>query len=535
MLKHCNFVGALMVCLCIFTYDTVSIYSDWGGGSFAWADNNVTFTISGTANCSESFLKALNAAKSGTASTNDLKIENIENITGLTFKDGKITADMSIGDSPFTADSVVPITDITDLTGIGLFTGLTALDVTGCTALTALDASACTNLTSINITGVPGIISTYQYDLGNVKKFLYPVKDGLTITSDPKFYAKQLVLTEGGLKMYFFMAPGSKAFTTGDKMEFTVGGNKRTDAEYNENVYLTNYITTSTGTYDYKQTSKYNEDPEVANYTAVKHYGFACDVTSIEMADDITATFLPYNGETQLKTTYSVEDYLDELIKQVNNIDSKTTKLAKAIQDYGHYVQKPLSALRGWTLGRDGGETKYDHQIMPNAESQINETTYLNITESESTNINGFKLTNTTGLEAGCALQLDSRITLIVYLPSTVTVAETGAISPVVDYSVNAEGYTEDGKTVVTIPNLNAKELNTKYTITFTSNGTSNTIEVYGLSYVYSVLNMTDAQKTALVTANEKLTNDNITQFVTNLQSAVIALYRYHIAEKAYN
>lgn len=527
MFKRYKFVFALMFCLCGIA-----------GTVFA-ADG--TFTSGDSGNCSASFLTALKKATGAEDSATEVKITSIENITGLTFKDGKITADMSAGDSPFTADSVVPITDITDLTGIGLFTGLTTLDVTGCTALTALDASACKNLTSINITGVPGIISTYQYELDNVRKFLYPVKyenEALTrptITSDPKFYAKQLVLTEGGLKMYFFMAPGSTVFTTGDKMEFTVGGNQRTDAEYNEDVYLTNYITTSTGTYDYTQTSKYNAAPDVTDCTAVKHYGFACDVTSIEMADDITATFLPSGGGTQLKTTYSVEDYLDELIKQVNDINSKTTILAKAIQDYGHYVQKPLSALRGWTLGKDDGGTKYDHQIMPNAESQINETTYLNVTTDETTAINSFKLTNTTGLEAGCALQLDSRITLIVYLPSTVTVAETGAISPAVTYSVDGKDYATSGYVVVAIPNLNAKALDTKYKITFTSNGTSNTIEVYGLSYVYSVLNMTDAQKTALVTANEKLTNDNITQFVTNLQSAVIALYRYHIAEKAYN
>lgn len=391
MFKRYKFVFALMFCLC-------------GIAGTAFADD-VTFKSGDSGNCSASFLTALKAA-TNTTTGDTVTITNIENITSLTFKDGKITAAMSTGNSPFTDASGVPLTDITDLTGIGLFTGLTALDVTGCTALKALDASACTNLTAINITGVPGIISTYQYELDNVRKFLYPVKEGLTITSDPKFYAKQLVLTEGGLKMYFFMASGSTAFTTGDKMEFTVGGNKRTDAEYNENVYLTNYITTSTGKYDYKQTSKYNEVSEVANCTAVKHYGFACDVTSIEMADEITVTFLPSGGETRLETTYSVEDYLDELIKQENDVTSKTTILAKAIQDYGHYVQKPLSALRGWTLGKDDGGTKYDHQIMPNAESQINETTYLNVTTDETTAINSFKLTNTTGLEAGCALQL---------------------------------------------------------------------------------------------------------------------------------
>lgn len=137
----------------------------------------------------------------------------------------------------------------------------------------------------------------------------------------------------------------------------------------------------------------------------------------------------------------------------------------------------------------------------------------------------------------------DSRITLIVYLPSTVTVAETGAISPAVTYSVDGKDYATSGYVVVAIPNLNAKELNTKYTITFTSDSTNKMIDVYGLSYVYSVLNMTDTQKKALgktigLTDEELAAEtlpEKLTTFVTNLKSAVIALYRYHIAEKAYN
>lgn len=37
MIKRCKFIVALALCLCVFAYDTVSISSDWGGKSIAWA------------------------------------------------------------------------------------------------------------------------------------------------------------------------------------------------------------------------------------------------------------------------------------------------------------------------------------------------------------------------------------------------------------------------------------------------------------------------------------------------------------------
>lgn len=46
MIKRCKFIVALVLCLCVFAYDTVNIFGDWGGRSIAWATDP---TFSGNA------------------------------------------------------------------------------------------------------------------------------------------------------------------------------------------------------------------------------------------------------------------------------------------------------------------------------------------------------------------------------------------------------------------------------------------------------------------------------------------------------
>ncbi len=407
--------------------------------------------------------------------------------------------------------------------GIELFTQLTALDVSGCTALTALDASGLT-LSTLNITGVPGFISTRQYTLSDTKKLLYGGNP--TITSDAKFYAKQLELTEGSLRMYFYMEPASTTSGLSDNsiMEFYVGNSStKQTAKYDASVTYTDYYDSTNHTFSATQSSG----------TAVTHYGFACDVTSIQMADSIQATFTPGDSGSPSSITYTVADYLDAVIA----LNGSATDLAKAIKDYGHYVQKPLATLHGFvTVATAINEGKEGHITIPTSN-----TTITNVT---TTTVESYKLTSTLGdgAEVGSALQLDSNITLLVYLPSGTTVNEvkkgdeTNALTLNTDYSVDGEDYKTGGKVVVAIPNLTAKELTTKYTIT--TSDSNKTVTAYGLSYVHSVLNLTDAQKTALKASSTNLLslNDNdFNDFVTNLQNAVKALYNYYYAETQYN
>lgn len=146
-------------------------------------------------------------------------------------------------------------------------------------------------------------------------------------------------------------------------------------------------------------------------------------------------------------------------------------------------------------------------------------------------------------------LDLDSKIALHVYLNSTIfpegaTIA--AAVKKVNDTTNNETTtrttYPENGTnvtptqttdgayTVLSFNDIPAHEIDNKYTITI-SNGTTTTIEISPLSYVYAValLKYTDDQQAALtkmgITSQEEL---------NRFKQAVIAFYNYYKATIAY-
>ena len=54
MYRRCRFIVALMLCLCVFAYDTSGMFGNYGGGE-AWAED----VILNTTNFDEQFLTAL--------------------------------------------------------------------------------------------------------------------------------------------------------------------------------------------------------------------------------------------------------------------------------------------------------------------------------------------------------------------------------------------------------------------------------------------------------------------------------------------
>ena len=89
------------------------------------------------------------------------------------------------------------------------------------------------------------------------------------------------------------------------------------------------------------------------------YYGFTCYVSSIQMADVITATLHYGDGKT-VSQTYSVAEYVEtfdaRLAENPGAFDETTVNLVHALADYGHYAQAYLSRLRGWTIGSDHAE-----------------------------------------------------------------------------------------------------------------------------------------------------------------------------------
>ena len=89
------------------------------------------------------------------------------------------------------------------------------------------------------------------------------------------------------------------------------------------------------------------------------YHAFTCYVSSIQMADTITATFHYGDGQT-VSQNYSVAQYVHDFDERLAGapeaFDETTVNLVHAMADYGHYMQPYLSNLRGWSIGGDHAE-----------------------------------------------------------------------------------------------------------------------------------------------------------------------------------
>lgn len=87
--------------------------------------------------------------------------------------------------------------------------------------------------------------------------------------------------------------------------------------------------------------------------SASEKYIFTCFVNSLQMAEEITATFT-YGTDQTVENVYSVEDYVEYVVEHPDAFGGEngaTVKLVKALHDYGYYAQQYSSDAHGWTLG----------------------------------------------------------------------------------------------------------------------------------------------------------------------------------------
>ena len=249
-------------------------------------------------------------------------------------------------------------------------------------------------------------------------------------------------------------------------------------------------------------------DPTQTNASGVL-YGFTCYVTSIQMADTITATF-HYGDELTVSETYSIKQYIESFDTYIAEypglFNEETINLVHALADYGHYVQLFLESVKGWTLGTDDDQyapmelcyqEDYDVEAVAEAVADCGI-----VRDNNSADIQ--KITY--------SVRLDSDTAILVYF------------KPVKNYSgsftvtLDGETYTatkqSDGRYLVEIPNIGAHLLGTTYTIVATTDAGSATVEVSVLSYVKSMLDTYAGN--------------------TNAENAACAICYYNVAAQAY-
>ena len=265
-------------------------------------------------------------------------------------------------------------------------------------------------------------------------------------TDKPEFKGHQLVLSgQIGVKFGMNLSMLSEDEKADSYMEFTING---------------------------RTTQVNTDDAAIADD---ERYIYTCFVTSIQMAEPITAVF-HYNEDT-VQQIYSVKDYIDYLDENASEYSEAAVSLVHAIADYGHYAQPFLSATNNWTIGTDYAEmsrffaSAYDLNTVKGIVSSYQ----MALTKGDS------KVDT-----AYMRLTLDSETALSVRL----TVTDDTELSATATFHGNTYQAVKqsDGSYIIKVTNIPAAWLGDTVTITGTAGGEF-TVTVSALSYVYSVLN----------------------------------------------
>ena len=282
-------------------------------------------------------------------------------------------------------------------------------------------------------------------------------------SADPEFSGYSLILT-GTVGMTFYVhIPDSTEWTKEDS-------------------YMTFAISGKGGLVSDRANFDANNMTNPGNTT---FYGFTCNVTALQMADKITATYHVMNGSTEVKTitnTCSVEDYIKVIVKGGNSTyGERTVELAKALADYGHYVQLYLSGLRGFTLAADNDNayapmnTYYDAFSVSDAKSAVEN---YGIVRGINDDIQ--KITFSMLFES------DNSICVYVFPKASFE----GTVSATVDGNACTVTKVNSSKYQIKISSLSATQFATSHTVVIsTGNGDDVTVTVSAFSYLREFFN----------------------------------------------
>lgn len=321
--------------------------------------------------------------------------------------------------------------------------------------------------TSPTIEGVVEVSTTPPTDGSD---YVEVVVNGVTYykkaSADPEFSGYSLILT-GTVGMTFYVhIPESTEWTKeGSYMTFAISGKGG--------------LVTDRANFDANN---------AINPDGTTFYGFTCNVTALQMADKITATYHVMNGSEEVKTisnTYSVEEYIKVIVKNQNNtFGERDIELAKALADYGHYVQLYLSDLRGFTLAADNDSayapmnTYYDAFNVNEAKSAVE-----NYAIVKGINDDIQKITYSMFFET------DNSICIYVYPKASFE----GTVSATVDGNPCTATKVNGSKYQIKIPGFNATQFATSHTVVISTGSDDVTVTVSAFSYLRSFFrNFTD-------------------------------------------
>lgn len=280
------------------------------------------------------------------------------------------------------------------------------------------------------------------------------VPGGVAVTDEPDviFGTNSLVLS-GEIGVNFFLTIRERAQTSDAYMEFRVSG-------------------------------KGNKVTRVPLSAAEKlsdgRFKFTCYITSLQMAETITATY--HYGDVIAVGQSSAKAYIDRAKAANYGGDAKLETLLKSVANLGYYTQMALSAANGFTVGESGADYKtMDHYSTPDLNVNLDAFAY-----SETGSAAGItKVSRSLGLDAETSIYLYFSVASGRTDAPAVTVKNKNGAAVAVTVSKQS-----DGRYKLTIPNIPAHKLGDEFTITV--DGTL-TIRMSAMSYVNIVLNAAGA------------------------------------------
>ena len=267
-----------------------------------------------------------------------------------------------------------------------------------------------------------------------------------TPAASPTFTSAQLLLGEQ-IKMQYWLTAPKDLDLKGSSAEFTIGGkNARSQT-----------ISIADATYE----------------EAKNRYGFAFELSSVEMAEPITCTFTYGESETATKT-YSVKDYVLAALEQdLTNVEKACIR---AIANYGHYMQPYLSASGKWTIGEDYEEMDTFYADDNDVDTAKNYVEAFKPVKSG----DGVSDVNIT-----CSLALGSYTTFDLFI----TPKGDDAFNATATF--NGETYTATkvgGRYRIRVNRIKAGQLGNKVSVSGTVGDKTFSLGTYPLSYAYMVL-----------------------------------------------
>ena len=206
---------------------------------------------------------------------------------------------------------------------------------------------------------------------------------------------------------------------------------------------------------------------------------FTCHVPAHQMADPILAVF-HYGDNQSVSKQYSIKDYLEEIS------EGASSSLAKAVKNYGHYVQPYMTEVHGWTFGPGG------HGVMP-ADHEITEMTDATDYAHRWTTYDTNRLQS-----VQYYLTLDSSTVLNVRVKLK---GDIQSVTAMVDNKPCALRDLGNNTWLISVPNIAGVNLGRAYRIEMTADeSTVLDLEASALSYVNTALTFSDsdAEKLAL-------------------------------------